>query len=384
MISAARLAWLQLRREKVRLTIALAGVGFAVVLVFMQLGFMDALYRSAVNVHGRLNADVVLLHPNYNILPLPTRFSRRRLYQALGFPGVASVTGVQIGIARWKHPITGGTRDIFVMGIDPAGQALKIDDIDEQASLVRYPDRVVFDEFSRPEFGPIPALFREHGEVTTEVNGRNLTVRGLFQMGTSFGVDGTVLTSDLNFRRLFPTYPEGGVGIGLVRVEPGVDPRTVRTALANGLAHDVKVLTKDEFMAAEVAYWASATPIGFVFAFGVVIGLVVGMIIVYQILFADIADHLSEYATLKAMGYTGRYLSGVVVMEASILAVAGFIPGMGVALGLYQVAHTATMLPMQIAPDRAVEVLLLTMVMCWASGLIAIRKLRTVDPADVF
>jgi len=108
------------------------------------------------------------------------------------------------------------------------------------------------------------------------------------------------------------------------------------------------------------------------------------MIIVYQILFADIADHMAEYATLKAMGYPGRYLSGVVAMEAAILALVGYVPGIGIASGLYEVTRSVTMLPMTIAPVRAVEVLALTLIMCWVSGLIAMRKLRTVDPADVF
>lgn len=384
MLSAARLAWLQLRREKVRLAIALAGVGFAVVLVFMQLGFMDALFRSAVNVHAQLNADVVLVHPNYNILPRPTSFSRRRLYQALGFPGVASVTAVHFAIAHWKHPVDGSSQDIFVLGVDPAADALTGPGMADVLRLIRYPDIAIFDETSRPEFGPVPALFREHGAVSTEVNDRRLTIQGLFRLGTSFGVDGTILTSDLNYRRLFPLYPPGGIGLGLVRVQPGADPRTVRTALATGLPHDVRVMTKDEFMDAEVAYWSTKTPIGFVFAFGVVIGLVVGMIIVYQILFADIADHMAEYATLKAMGYANRYLAGVVVMEATILAALGYLPGMAVALWLFELAHRATMLPMEISPVRATEVLALTLVMCWGSGLIAMRKLRTVDPADVF
>jgi putative ABC transport system permease protein len=384
MISAPRLAWLQLRHQKVRLAIAIAGVGFAVVLVFMQLGFMDALFRSAVNVHRQLMADVVLVHPNYNILPRPTYFSRRRLYQALAFPGVASVTAVHFGIAHWKHPVDGSSQDIFVLGVDPRGAALSAPGMEDLLRLVRYPDRAVFDEVSRPEYGPVPALFRERGEVSTEVNDRRLTIQGLFRLGTSFGVDGTILTSDLNYRRLFPGYPAGGVGIGLVRVRPGVDPRAVRDALAAGLPHDVRVLTKEEFMRAEVDYWSRKTPIGFVFAFGVVIGLVVGMIIVYQILFADIADHLAEYATLRAIGHTTRYLSAVVLMEATILALLGYLPGMAIAAWLYDLTHRATMLPMMVAPDRAAEVLALTLGMCWASALIAMRRVRTLDPADVF
>jgi putative ABC transport system permease protein len=137
-------------------------------------------------------------------------------------------------------------------------------------------------------------------------------------------------------------------------------------------------------LAHEIRYWASGTPIGFVFTFGVIMGLVVGMIIVYQILFAEIADHLKEYATLKAMGYGNRYLAGVVLMQAAILAAVGFVPAVGLCTWLYAIAGRATGLPMTLAPARAALVFALTLVMCWASALLAIRKLRAADPADVF
>jgi putative ABC transport system permease protein len=172
--------------------------------------------------------------------------------------------------------------------------------------------------------------------------------------------------------------------MGLVRLAPGADAKTVEAALRAGLPHDVRILTRQEMLDQEVGYWATATPIGFVFAFGVVMGLVVGMIIVYQILFADISDHLKEYATLKAMGYANRYLVAVVLMEASILAVAGFAPGIAICQQLYGVTRKATMLPMAVDPLRAAEVLGLTVLMCWGSALIAVRKLRAADPADVF
>ena len=384
MISFARLAWLQLRREKVRLAIAFAGVAFAVLLMLMQIGFQDALFRSAGNLHRHLDAEVFLVGANYNVLCFPTTFSRRRLYQALGFPGVRSVSPVYTMLARWKNPFDGRTRDIFFLGIDPADHALDIPEVDAQRALLHEPDVALFDEWSRPEFGPIADTVRTSGTVTTELSGRQITVRGLFPLGTSFGVNGTVLTSDLNFRRIFPGRPAGAIGIGLVQLLPGAVPEEVRDRLVSALPRDVLVLTKREFIAREVAYWARSTPIGFVFTFGVIMGLVVGVIIVYQILFADISDHLSEYATLKAMGYTNRYLAGVVVMEATILAALGFVPGVGIALWLYDLTAEATRLPMRLEPARGLLVLGFTLLMCWLSGLLAIRKLRTADPADVF
>jgi putative ABC transport system permease protein len=384
MISGARLAWLQLRRQKIRLTVAIAGVAFAVILMFMQLGFQDALFRSAVNVHRQLRGDLFFFHPNYNAIAFPTYFPRARLYQALGFAGVRSVTPIYTGVVPWKNPETGRTRDVFMIGVDPSSDALEIPELRDQMAIIRRADTVLYDEYSRPEFGAVAALYRAHGPVTTEVRHRDITVRGLFHMGTSFGVDGTLFTSDLNFLRVNPHLTPAHVTIGAVELEPGADPAAVQAALRANLPQDVKILTKQEMIDQEVDYWSRATPIGFVFAFGVVMGLVVGMIIVYQILFADISDHLKEYATLKAMGYANRYLVTVVLMEATILGLAGFVPGVALCDRLYEVTKRATMLPMAIEPQRVLVVLVLTLFMCWGSALIAVRKLRAADPADVF
>lgn len=384
MISAARLAWLQLRHEKMRFAIAVAGVAFAVILMFMQLGFMDALYRGVANVHRQLLADLIMVSSHHNTFVAQTRFPRRRLHQALGFAGVASMSPLFTGVARWRNPVTAQLRDIFVMAVDPARPALAIPGVAEGLALARYPDVVLFDRFSRPEFGPVPAMLGAGEEVATEVNLHRLTVRGLFELGTSFGIDGSIVTSDQNFRRIFPGHPEGGVEVGLLRLEPGVEPLAVRVALVAGLDRDVRVLTRQEFIDGEVWFWATSTPIGYIFMFGVVMGLVVGIIIVYQILFADIADHLGEYATLKAMGYTNRWLATVVVMEATILALVGFLPGIAIAWWLHDMARDATMLPMMIVPARAAQVLGLTAVMCWLSGLLAMRRLRGADPAEIF
>ena len=384
MISATRLAWLQLRHGKSRLLVAVAGVAFAVILMFMQFGFMDALYRGVVNVHRRLLADLVVVSSHHRSFAGVTRFSRRRLYQALGFEGVASMSALSTGLARWRNPVTAQVRSIFVIGIDPARPALDVPGIAEGLPLVRHPDVVLFDRFSRPEFGPVPALLADGGEVVTEVSLQRVTVGGLVELGTSFGIDGSIVTSDENFRRLLPGYPEGAVAVGLLRLVPGADAVTVRNALAAGLGRDVRVLTRQEFIDGEVQFWATSTPIGFVFTLGAAMGLVVGGIIVYQILSADIADHLSEYATLKAMGHTNRWLSRVVIMQATILALAGFLPGIVVAWRLHELTRAATRLPMGIEPARAVMVLGLTLLMCWLSGLIAMRKLWAADPADIF
>ena len=144
------------------------------------------------------------------------------------------------------------------------------------------------------------------------------------------------------------------------------------------------MLTREEFRAREIAYWDSATPIGYVFSFGVIVGLVVGGIIVYQILFADVNDHLPEYATLKAMGYSNGFLAGVVIQQAVILATLGFLPAVGISLVLYRISGEATRLPLEMTMETALFVFGLTVVMCTLSALMALRKVRSADPAEIF
>ena len=195
------LAWLQLKHEKLRLLVAIAGVAFAVVLIFMQLGFRNALFDSSVRIHKLLQGDVILISPQFAFLAQPKSFSRRRLYQAQGFPGVASVSSVYAGVTLWKNPFSGQTRNIFVIGFDPAERPLDLPEVTEQADKIRVADVVLFDALSRPEYGPVADELRAGRPVAAEVANRRLFVRGLFEIGTSFGVDGTVITSDLNFRR---------------------------------------------------------------------------------------------------------------------------------------------------------------------------------------
>jgi DevC protein len=384
MISPRRLAWLQLRRQKMRFLVAVAGVAFAVILMFMQLGFMDALFRSAVNVHRRLAGDLVMTNPRYTAIVRPTQFPARRIEQARAFPGVVAVAQIDAGIARWRNPETASLREIFVLGADPARTNFTVPELNARMREVRFADRVLFDADSRPEYGPIAATFSERGPVASEVNGRQIEVDGLFRFGTSFGIDGTIITSDLNYRRLFPGYPPGAATLALVRLAPDANPEAVRDAMNAYLPRDVEVRTMSDFIGQEVRFWATGTPVGFIFSFGVVMGIVVGMIIVYQILFSDVTDHLSEYATLKAMGRTNGYLSRVVLVQATILATVGFVPGVAACWWLYGLTEAATRLPMQVEPGRASLVLGLTVLMCWGSGLLALRKLRTANPADVF
>lgn len=379
------IAWLQLKREKLRLLAAIAGVTFGVVLIFVQLGFQEAMFASSVRYHQALGYDIAIVSPKTDFIVKPVSFPRNRLLQVKGFDGVEQVTPVYLGQGLWRNPFEPTkTRNIFVVGFDPMASGFSELFDESLIDEIKKPDRVVFDAASRPEFGPVAVHVAAESGLRVEVNDRALSVSGLFELGTSFGIDGSILTSDLNFRRLFPGRSASHVDLGLIRLAPGVDAAAVRDQILETLPRDVEVLTRADFVKREVEYWNRSTPIGYVFSFGVAMGLVVGMIIVYQILFSDVQDSLREYATLKAMGYTHGFLVGVVLREATLLAILSYVPAFALTLLVYQQAGAATRLPVAMNVERAVVVFGLTLFMCCASAALAIRKLRSAQPAEIF
>ena len=380
----APLGWKQLRHKPLRLLVAVAGIAFAVLLIMMQLGFRAALFESTLRFHERFQYDIALFSPDSVFIVRPAAFSIRRLYQAHGHAAVADVSPVYIFPAVWKNPWGTDRRAIQSMGVDPTKDQFDTPGFSEGLELLTQQDVVLFDAASRPEFGDMRARFAAEGPVSTEINNRTVKVVGLIEIGPSFGIDGTVMTSIDNWLRLFPDRPRDEIQLGLIRLEPGADPVAVRDELRAMLPQDVEVLTKADFVARERSYWNGATPIGFVFAFGAIMGLVVGMIIVYQILFADVSEHLNEYATLRAIGYRNGFVSGIVMQQAAILAVLGFVPGAAAATYLYKLAAGATRLPMYMTAERGATVFGLMLLVCVASGFLALRKVRKLDPAEVF
>lgn len=386
MIFAVPLAWLQLTYEKSRLLVAIAGIMFAVILMFMQIGFQDALFKSSVTMHNSLRGDIVLISPQSTNLVGMRNFSRRRLYQVLGFEGVESVNPLYIGLAAWKirESKTGATRNILVLGVPPEENVFRLPGVPENIDKVKLQDAVLFDQTSRAEFGPILTEFQRGENVTREVGDRKVSIAGLFTLGSSFAADGAIITSDINFLRIFDNRKDGLINVGLINLKSGVDMLAVKRNIEAALPNDVRVLTMADFIDFEKSYWQKSTAIGFIFTLSTAMAFIVGIVIVYQILYADVSDHLAEYATLKAMGYNNFFLSKIILQEAIVLSVLGFIPGFIACTGLYNLTKDATRLPMDMTVERVVQVLVLTIVMCSISGAISLRKVQSADPAEIF
>lgn len=392
MASKIPLAWLQLVRNKLRSLIAVAGIAFIVMLMFMQLGFQDALYNSATQVHRSLQGDLFLVSSQYKALTATQSFSRTRLYQALGFEGVESVTPIYLGFAKFKNPDTGEKYSIYVMGFEPSKAVINLPGIEENIDKLKLSDVVLFDKDSRPEFGDVAIRF-QRGETLPSIEifpfdsllGLRLRVGGLFSLGPSFGVDGNLIGSDTTFLRIFQSArPADKIDVGAITLSPGANSEIITQKLRNKLPNDVLIFTHEEFIKFEKEYWANRTPIGFILNLMLTMGSVVGIVIVYQILFSNIASQLVAYATLKAIGYANNYLLRVVFKQAFILAVLGYIPGWIISKYLYEFAMKATKLPINMSFNNALIVLIATALMCMTSGALTINQLRSADPADIF
>jgi len=380
------LGWLQLSRQKGRLLVALSGVAFADLLMLMQLGFQSALFNSATRLHDSLNADLVLLSPQaLNLQDLST-FTRRRLYQAMDVPGVATAEPMYNSLVTWRNPQTRLKTQVMIIGFNPDKPAFDLPEVNQNIDAIKLPDTILFDEATRGTYDQVIAQIKQGKVVTTEIQGRTITIANVFKVGASFAADGTLMTSDQNFLRLFSRQDSGSTNLGLIRLKPGYEPEKVAEQLKYHLrnANDVKVLTKAEFIEFEKAYWQTNTPIGFIFSLGTAMGFIVGVIIVYQVLSTDVNAHMKEYATFKAMGYRNLFLLSVVFEEAIILAILGFIPGAAISTGLYALTRNATNLPLYMTVARAIQVLIMTIIMCMISGAVATRKVQSADPADMF
>ncbi|MGC6482296.1 MAG: ABC transporter permease DevC [Synechococcus sp.] len=378
------LASLMLIRQPVRLIVALAGISFAGILMFMQLGFRDGLFDASVTVHRRFDADLVLISPRSTSSVSMAGFPQRRLIQTMAVAEVDGITPVHWSLMLWRNPETRGTRSILALGFDPEDPFFEDPELAAKTKTLSLKGRVLFDERSRPEFGPVAEWMEQGRTVESEIAGNRVRVAGLVALGTSFGADGNLLTSSETFLDLMPNKAPGSIELGLIRLKPGADPLVVQDRLTALLPQDVRVLTKQGFIDFEQNYWRTSTSIGFIFTLGAAMGFVVGCVIVYQVLYTDVSDHLPEYATLMAMGYRVKTLVGVVVREGLLLALIGYMPAYLAGQGLYWLVRDATRIPVGMDVSRAATVFTMILVMCMLSAGLAMRRLVDADPAEIF
>jgi putative ABC transport system permease protein len=389
-LAGVPLAWQNLTHDKRRLAVSLMGIAFAVLLMFVELGFWNGMLDAAVELIRQCNGDLVIVSKSTYSLAIRETFSTQRLAQARGLPAVKAAFPLYFESTHslWRDTDNRDydrprTRPIRVIAFDPAFHAFKNAEIEAQKHLLRHPRAVLLDRRSKEDYG------KREAPMERELSRKKIEVVGTFALGPDFTTDGNLLMSAEDYARFFPNPLAPGqtlhlAHLGLIQLAPSSDPLQAREELRTLLPDDVNVLTMDEFIREERGFWQNATPIGFIFTFGLVIGVIVGMVICSQVLQADVAAHLKEYATLKAIGYTRGYLTWIVLQEGLWLGVLGFTPAFVACVFLYGQLAALTELPLQLTPVRVAIVFGLTSIMCVLAGLLAVRKVLQSDPAEVF
>ncbi|QEG22476.1 ABC transporter permease DevC [Mariniblastus fucicola] len=377
------LGWLQLVSNRLRFAAAAAGVAFAGILVFVQLGMMGAFSEAIRVTYSGFEADVMISASDATGIMDGSNVASRRMYQALGVPGVTEACPLFVGMTKWQND-NGTNIEFNTIGIDPARQSFIGTAIGNVNSL-KLANNVLLDRRARGmESGQLSQATLD-SPLVLEANNQQLAVVGTVSFGGGFSGDGFMVVSDQTFMRLFPARFSGAPNHILLKIGKGEDPGIVVDRIRTALnAQSLEIRTIEAAIEQDVQYQTTVRPVGLIFGMGVIIGIIVGIVIVYQILSTDVADHLREYATFKAMGYDQRYFRSIIFEEAIILAIAGFIPALLVALGIYTVMAEATGLPIAMNLARAAAVFVGTVGSCALSGMIAMRKLANADPADLF
>lgn len=375
--------WLQLTHNRTRFFSALAGVAFANVLVFVQLGIMNSMSQATVRPYAYFSADILISAPDANTLTDGANVARQWLWQALADPEVAEGMGLFVANVPWDRGMTDISLTTF--GVDPFQPQFLAETLAPTAGFLQLRDGAVLDRLARGFKRTDAAAITPASPLSFETENRTLTAWTTFAGGGGFGSDGYMLVSDQTFLRLFPARRAAAPDHILLRVTPGADVAAVVDRLRAQLSDPgLRIRAYADARAEDLRYQQTRRPTGVVFGFGVLIGVLVGLVIVYQVLSSDVADHLREYATFKAMGYRPRFFLGVVFEEALVLGVLGFLPGMILGGSILALMGKVTTLPLRMTPDMAVMVFLGTVVFSALSGAIATRRLAAADPADLF
>jgi putative ABC transport system permease protein len=372
------LAWRILTYDKRRTGLALIGIFMAILLVFVELGFFYAVPRGGLLLYDNMRFDLLLASNEYEYQAQPGTFPLSQLEQLRTSPDVQQATPIYFGFAKWKSGEGGVWPDLFVIGFDPASHIFLPDSINRQTSVLERADTVLVDSATRPMFGPL-----DTGRVV-EIGDRKVTIGGQYVLGTGFMGLGVVLASTANFARLFPQRGSGIVNLGAIQLKAGVSPDSAAADLRKLIGTGAQIFTRNELDAHETAYWTTRTSVGIIFGSGLLISFIVGIMIVYQIVSTQVSRQLPQFATLKAIGYTDGSLVGTVSAMSLLIVIAGFIPALGAALGLYSVIRQETLLPVAMSEMRLLGVFAAALGMALISALLSIGGLRRADPAEVF
>lgn len=371
------LAWRMLIDRPGRFALSVLGVGFAVVVMFTELGFLNGITDSSANFADLLDADLVVAHREQEHLKSGTEFLAFHLQQIRDVPGVERALPLYLSANYWSNPQDGSRNRVLIVGVDLDDPMLRLPALTAHRAELAQMDTVLFDRRARDELGVVAPGTR------SRLAGHPVRVVGLFELGPNFAYEGHLVMSSVNFLRL-PGQSADTVDVGMIRLRPGEDRATVRRRIEARVGQYLEVMTPAEMAKRERNYTTEHAPIGIVFGLGLLVGFAIGTVVCYQILFNEVSDHLPQFAMIKAIGHRPGFIAGIVLQEALILSFGGYAAGLAAGFGLYAFLEHGTALRMDLTPPRAAVVLVLASGMCLLAGRLALKKVTTADPADLF
>ncbi len=369
------LAARNLFHDRLRFVATLVGIVFSMVLVTVQMGLYLGFSRMVATMVDHANADLWIMPLGTKCFEDPSVLDEQKRFRALSINGVTQATPVVIGFAPWKMP-GGGTTPVFIIGSRMRDGALRPWDLVAGSfEDLEIPGAIAID---RSYFGRLGISGLGAG---AEIRDHKVEVRVLTKGIRSFTTTPYVF-APIDRARAYTGIAPNKTTYILVRVAPGADVETVRSRLKANIS-DVEILTSAEFRDRSQSFWLFGTGAGFALFAGALLGIIVGTVIVAQTLYSSTKDHLNEFATLRAIGSSGRYIYKVIICQAVISAVIGFCIAAGI--GFLIVKRTAeTALPIVMTPGLSLALFVLTVVMCVLSAIGAIAKVMRIDPAMVF
>lgn len=372
---APKLAFRNLFHDRLRLIATVIGIVFSIVLVTVQMGLYVSFERMVTVMIDHADADLWIVPRGTKCFEDPSLLDERERFRALSVAGVASAAPLVIGFAQWRTP-SGGNTPIFMIGFDPRSEGLRPWNVVEgRVDSLAIPgavaiDRSYFDRLETTRLGEYAEIGDQKVQVLAITNGiRSFTTT-------------PYVFSSIDRARAYTGTAANKASYFLVRLTPGANVSQVRDRLRAHLT-DAEVLTTGEFRNRSSNFWLFGTGAGAALFAGALLGLIVGTVIVAQTLYSSTKDHLNEFATLRAIGSSGKYIHKVIIFQALLSAVIGFC--IAAAIGWIVVQATAdTALPVVITPLMTAILLVLTVLMCVVSAISAIVQVMRIDPAMVF
>ena len=377
MITVFSIAWGNTFQNTKRTITALGGITFSILLVFLQLGFLNGAKTEVTLLFDYFDFDIAVTSDRYQFMADAPPFDRIRLTQVKIDEAVLNTFNLNVDVGRWVDPETEIESTLLLVGLDDEDGFITNDDLKAGLVEINNGESVIIDRYSHADYGPIET------NNAGLINKKNANIVAQYNLGLFFFAEGSIATSNDNFVN-FTRNTSNDVTLGLVKLKAGEGVEETVKRMQENLPDDVLVVSREELFDRERDYFIEVKPVGIMFKSAVFIAFAVGLVILFQVLSTELGNRINEFATLKAMGFGSLFIYGIGIMQNLIITVLSFFPALLISIGLFRLIFDLSKLPMEMTQELFLTVFALTMMMSIIAGLLALRKIGKADPAELF